>query len=66
MKSSPTSLKFDNESSAKAITIGNKIIIFLCDMKMAAIYDINENKWSKEEYKSKYNYWITDLVKVLQ
>ena len=66
LKSPPTKLKFNNKNSAKATTIGNKIIIFQHDMKMAGIYDINEDKWSAEEYKSKDSYKITDLVKIPQ
>ena len=66
MKSPPTSLKFNRKTTANAITIGNKIVIFQRDMQIAAIYDINEDKWSKEEYKSENSYKITNLLKIPQ
>ena len=66
MKSLPFKLKSGFNNTAKATTIGNKIIIFQSDLIMAAIYDINENKWATEEYKSKDSYKITDLVKIPQ
>ena len=66
MKSLPFKLKSGFNNTAKATTIGNKIIIFQHDMKMAGIYDINEDKWSTEKYKSKDSYKITDLVKIPQ
>ena len=64
MKSLPFNLKFDSENTAKAVTIGNKVIIFQEDMQIAAVYDMDQNKWSKEEYKSEDSYEITNLVKI--
>ena len=39
-------------------------MIFQRDLKMAAVYNIDENKWSEEEYKTKDNYRITNLLKI--